>query len=401
MNKAVEIKENLYWVGVRDYDIEVFDIVMKTENGTTYNSYLLKGSEKTALIELCKDEFFDEFLERVQSVCDIKDIDIVISNHTEPDHSGSISKLLKLNNKVKVYGSAVALKFLSEITEDEFERQSVKEGDSISLGNYTLEFLTTPFLHWPDSQMTYCKELKTLFTCDVFGAHFASEELFNDLITTDYSSDYKYYYDAIFSPFKEHVLKAIDKIEKLEFDTILNGHGPILRKDLDKYIGLYKEWSQPIKNEKPFIVIPYVSAYGYTKMMAMKIKEGVLSVGNIDCFDYDITFSDIEEVKAQVEKADGVIFGTPTILADALPPVIEVMNVLNPVIHKGKKTGAFGSYGWSGEGVSNIRRRLNSLQMEMPAGRLKVRFKPNEYNLKECFDYGKAIAESVLEEYNK
>ncbi len=400
MKKALEIKENLYWVGARDYEIEVFDIVMKTENGTTYNSYLLKGSEKTALIELCKEEFFDDFVEKINEVCDIKDIDFVITNHTEPDHSGSITKIVELNKDIMVYGSPVALSFLSEISRVTFNKQAVKEGDSLSLGNYTLEFISTPFLHWPDSQMTYCKELKTLFTCDVFGAHFASEEMFDDLITKDYSSDFKYYYDAIFSPFKEYVLSGIAKIENLEFDTILNGHGPILRKDIHKNIELYKKWSQPVKNDKPLVIIPYVSAYGYTKKMAEKIKEGVCTIDQIECIDFDVTFSDINEVKEMVEKANAVIFGSPTILADALPPIVEILNVINPVIHKGKIAGVFGSYGWSGEAVNNIASRLDDLRIEMPAGNLKVKFNPTDDDLSACVAYGKRIAESVMSSYN-
>ncbi len=401
MNKAIEIKENLYWVGVRDYNIEVFDIIMHTKNGTTYNSYLLKGSEKTALIEICKEEFFDEFIERISSVCDIKDIDYVITNHTEPDHSGSITKLIELNKDIVVNGSAVALNFLSEIAHVPFKKCIVKEGDTLSLGNYILEFISTPHLHWPDSQMTYCKQLKTIFTCDMFGSHFASEELFNDLVTKDFSGDYKYYYDAIFGPFKPYVLSAIQKIEMLDFDVILNGHGPILRKDIKKYIDLYKEWSKPHKNEKPMVVIPYVSAYGYTKKLADEIRRGVLSVGNIECLEYDLVTDDMNDVKEKVEVCDGVLFGSPTILSDALPPVMEVVNVLNPIIHKGKLTGAFGSFGWSGEAVENIASRLKSLKLDIPVGTYKVRFNPVGEDLSNAYEYGKNFAEAVVLSYNK
>ncbi len=401
MNNAVEIKENLYWVGARDYDIEVFDIVMHTKNGTTYNSYLLKGSEKTALIEICKAEFFDEFIERISSVCDVKDIDYVITNHTEPDHVGCINKLVELNPNIVINGSPVAMNFLSEIAQIPLKKCVVREGDVLSLGNYNLEFIQTPHLHWPDSMMTYCREIKTIFTCDMFGSHFASQELFDDLIETDFIPDYKYYYEAIFGPFKQYVLNAIEKIEKLDFDVILNGHGPLLRKDIKKYLDLYKEWSHVHVNEKPMIVMPYVSAYGYTKILGDEIKKGILSVGNIDCFDFDLVTDDMNEVKEKIEICDGVLFGSPTILSDALPPIMEVVNVLNPIVHKGKQTGAYGSFGWSGEAVDNIASRLKSLKLEMPVETIKVRFKPSTEEVQQAFEYGKGFAEVVVSKFNE
>lgn len=399
MNKALEVKQNLYWVGTRDFDIEVFDIVMRTENGTTYNSYLIKGSEKTALVEICKEQFFDDYLENISSICDIKNIDYVITNHTEPDHSGSIKKLVELNESIVVYGSKIAISYLNEIANIPFNSVVVKEGDTLSLGNYNFTFISTPFLHWPDSMMTYCKELKTLFTCDMFGSHFCSNEIFNDLITTDFMSDYKYYYDAIFSPFKEFVLKGISKIENLDFDTICNGHGPVLRKDLDKYIGLYKQWSQPVKNDEPHVVIAYVSAYGYTKKIAEQIAKGISTVDGIVCESFDLTFSDMNEVKEKVEKADCILFGSPTILCDALPPVYEVMSILNPVIHKGKIAGAFGSYGWSGEAVSNLNSRIRRLKLDMPYDSIKVKFNPNDADLRSAFDYGQSYADYITEKF--
>lgn len=401
MDNAVKIKDNLFWVGARDYDIEVFDIIMRTDKGTTYNSYLIKGSEKTALIEMCKESFFDEFLERVSAITDISKIDYVITNHTEPDHSGSITKLVELNPDVEIVGSKIALKYLSNISQIDFKSIVVKDGDTVSLGNYEFNFISTPFLHWPDSMMTYVKELKTLFTCDVFGCHFCSEELFNDKIKYDFIDEYKYYYDAIFSPFKTYVLSALSKIENLEFDTIATGHGPILRENLDYYIDLYKTWSTPVKHEKPYILIAYVSAYGYTEKMAKSIFKGIVENNDVTVRMYDITFSDITKIKEKVEKADGILFGSPTILSDALPPVYDIINTLNPVIHKGKIIGAFGSYGWSGEAITNIEQRITQLKLAMPLGSIKTCFNPNDDVLEQCEIYGDKFAKEVVQSFYK
>ncbi len=388
MNEALKVVENIYWVGARDYDIEVFDIVLKTDRGTTYNSYILKGENKIALFELCKIDFYDEFMERISSICDPSEIDYVITNHTEPDHTGSLYKLIELNPNIQVYGSKIAIEFLNEITNRPFNSNVINYGETLDLGGRTLEFIQAPFLHWPDSVFTYVKESKTLFTCDVFGAHFCSEEIFNDLIEEDYTEHYKYYYDCILDPFHEYVLKAIEKIEKLDITTICNGHGPVIRKELDKYINLYKEWATKEKKKVPSVVIPYASAYGYTKKMAEEIKKGIEVEGKVECTLFDLTLTSLETVLLEIKEADGILFGSSTILNDTLPPILNILAELNPVIHKGKIVGAFGSYGWSGEAVPNIESRLKQLRLKMPLESIRVKFSPTDENLSQCYEYG-------------
>ncbi len=169
MKGYLKVKDDIFWVGALDFDIRTFDVVMYTEYGTTYNSYVVKVSEKTAIIEAAKGKFFDEYLERLNTITSPEKIDYLVVNHTEPDHTGAIEKLLDINPNMTIIGSAFAIKFLKEITNKDFKSQVVKEGEEISLGNKTLTFLSVPFLHWPDSMYTYIKEDKTLFTCDSFG----------------------------------------------------------------------------------------------------------------------------------------------------------------------------------------------------------------------------------------
>lgn len=393
MYNSLNVTDNIYWVGSLDYDIRTFDVVMYTEYGTTYNSYIVKGKEKTALIEAAKDKFFDEYLNRIKNVIEPDKIDYLIVDHTEPDHTGAIEKFLEINPDVTIVGSASAIKFLKEITNRDFKNQIVKDGDTLSLGDKTLKFIMAPFLHWPDSMYTYIEEDKTIFTCDSFGCHYCDENVFNDKIEGDFYESYKYYFDCIMGPFKEHVLNALNKIKDLDIKIICPGHGPVLRKDIDKYLELYKQWSQVKKTNN--VIIGFVSAYGYTKQIAEKISEGVKSSG-INTKIYDLETADKNEVLSEIYLSKGLLIGSPTIVNDALPPVWNILSSLNATINKGLVTGAFGSYGWSGEAVPNIESRFKQLKFKIPVSGLKINFKPSESQLKEAFEFGKKFAESLV-----
>lgn len=397
-----KLKENIYSVGVQDPNLRIFDIVMYTKYGTTYNSYLVVGSEKVALIENVKYKFFDQFLDNIKEIIDPAKIDYLIVNHTEPDHSGSIERLLEINPKIKIFGSSSAIRFLKKISNKDFDYQVVNDGDQISLGNKTLRFISAPFLHWPDSIYTYLVEDSILFTCDSFGCHYSTENLdINWVMNNDkegFMDAYKYYYDVIMSPFKNYVLQAIEKIKNLRIDIIATGHGPILTNYKNELISLYKSWSEELleKPEKPYVVIVYVSAYGYTEMLAKKISEAIVQSG-IDVLLYNAIDHKIEEILEKIYRAKGVLFGSPTINSDALLPIYEILIRLNPIVHGGKVAAAFGSYGWSGEAVSNIEARLKQLRFKVVEPGLKVNFKPNDEELKKAYDFGILFAEKIKE----
>lgn len=398
--KSLKIKNDLYWVGALDPELRVFDIIMHTPYGTTYNSYVVKGSEKTAVIETVKVEFFEQYLERLEDLeVNLKELSYIVVNHTEPDHAGSVAKLLALAPNAKVVGSPIAIKYLKAITNTDFEYIEVREGATLSLGNKTLKFLSVPMLHWPDSMYTYVEEDKTLFTCDSFGSHYSFDGVFNDLIENkeDYLDALKYYFDCIMGPFKPFMLKAINKIEKLDIDTICPGHGPVLRSNPFEVVNKCKEWCQPTKkNEVKKIVIPYVTAYGYTEVIAKEIVKGIESKGNFDIKLLNVIEHDLNDVVAEVASSDAFICGSPTILADMLEPIRELLTKLNPVIHGGKYAGAFGSYGWSGEAVPRIDTRLVELKMKTVAPSININFKPSEKELEESFNYGVAFADVLM-----
>lgn len=404
--KSLEIKKNIYWVGALDPDLRTFDIIMYTPYGTSYNSYVINGSEKVALFETVKVQFFDQYLERLKDLnIDITKIDYIVVNHTEPDHAGSVAKILDISPNSKVIGSPAAIKFLKKIANREFEYVTIKNNDTISLGDKTLQFISVPFLHWPDSIYTYVIEDEVLITCDSFGTHYSSEAVLNKNVEnkSDYLGSLKYYFDCIFGPYKSFVLKALEKIDKLKISTILPGHGPVLSDNPQEIIELYREWSTPkVKNPKDskLVTLSYVSAYGYTEIMAQEIARGIESVGNFKTKLYDIIDYEMSEIVSSIDESDGVLFGSPTIVAELLPPVRNLLTELNPIIHGGKLAAAFGSYGWSGEAIPRIETRLNELSMKLYTPSLKINFKPSDEEMKLSFDYGVGFAKTLLGEKN-
>ncbi|MBU3113345.1 FAD-dependent oxidoreductase [Clostridium lacusfryxellense] len=402
--KALEVKKDIHWVGAQDPNLRIFDIIMYTPFGTTYNSYVVKGSEKTAIFETVKEKFFDEYLERLKSIdIDIEKIDYLVVNHTEPDHAGSVGKLLDIAKNAKIVGSQAAIDFLKEIINRDFEFIVVGDGDSISLGNKTLSFISAPFLHWPDSMFTYVEEDKLLITCDSFGSHYASDAVFNDLSENqeNYMEALKYYFECIMSPFKPYVLKAIDKIKDLKIDMICPGHGPVLREDPWKIVNLYKEWSLPEKTSaQSEITLCYVSAYGYTEAVAKKIEEGINSKSDYKVNMYDVIHHDMNDILTSIDKSEGIIFGSPTINGDALKPIWDILINLNPIVHGGKVASAFGSYGWSGEGVPNIEDRLKQINLDLYPS-MSFNFKPNDKDLNFAYKFGESFAQKITEKIKK
>lgn len=397
--KSLKLKENIHWIGALDPDLRLFDIIMHTEFGTTYNSYVVKGSEKIAIIETVKVKFFDEYLEKLSKIIDVTDIDYIVVDHTEPDHAGSVAKLLELNPTAKIVGSPTGLSFMKNVSNKEFDSIPVGTGDTLSLGDKTLRFFSVPMLHWPDSIYTYLEEDNVLFTCDSFGAHYSLDTILSSTIKNhdDYMKALKYYYDMIMGPFKPYVLKGIDAIKDIDIDMICTGHGPVLDENPHEIIDIYKEWSTEVNpNERKTIVIPYVSSYGYTEELAFKIADGIKSLIEIDVRLYDMVNSDKSKVMDEIYWADGLLFGTPTILGEALMPIWDILISMFPVIHSGKHASSFGSYGWSGEGVKHVIQRLKQLRMKVVDPGLQVKFKPSDNELKEAFEFGVNFGERVL-----
>ncbi len=389
--KSIKLRDDFFWTGIIDDQLRVFDIIMYTEFGTTYNSYVLKADDKVILFETAKAKFFDEYLSKLQEVIDVTKIDYLVVDHTEPDHAGSVEKLLDYSPQMKIIATTTAINFLKEIVNRDFVSLPVKDNQKMTIGNRTLSFMVVPNLHWPDTMYTFIEEEQILVTCDSFGSHYCLPEVVSTEIKNedDYQSALKYYYDCIIGPFKPFMLKALNRVEKMDISMIATGHGPVLVGDrIPQVMKTYRKWSTVVNpNTKKTVVIPYVSAYGYTGMLAEKIADGVRDSGDVDVRIYDMVTADKDKVNEELLFADGLLFGTPTIVGDALQPIWDLVISMFPGTHGGKHASAFGSYGWSGEGVPNIIDRLRQLKMKVTDG-LKIRFKPSEADLVTAYEFG-------------
>lgn len=389
--KAVELRNNFYWTGIVDDNLRVFDIIMYTEFGTTYNSYLLKAGDKTILFETAKVKFFDEYLERLKEIVDVTKIDYLVVNHTEPDHAGSVENLLKLSPGMKIIATGCAIGFLKEIVNGDFTAIPVRDNQRMTIGDKTLRFMVVPNLHWPDTMYTYIEEEQLLVTCDSFGSHYGFHDLLVSKVTDHegYMRATKYYYDCIIGPFKSFMLKALKRVRELDVSMICPGHGPILDEKIDFMLNTYETWSTVVNpNPRKTVIMPYVSAYGYTGQLAEKIAEGIRDSGDVDVRCYDMVEADQAKVLEELGYADGILFGTPTIVGEALKPIWDLTTSMFAGTHGGKLASAFGSYGWSGEGVPHIMERLKQLRMKLIDDGFRVKFKPSEANLTDAYDYG-------------
>ncbi len=398
-DQAVELAPGVHWVGVLDPHLRNFDIILRTANGTTYNSYVVRGDKGVAVIDTVKEAFADDFFRRLESVARYDEITTIVLNHLEPDHSGALPELLKRAPQAKVYLSSRAQMMLKALLKPTGEKPPeyipVTTDDTVDLGGRTLRFLHTPYLHWPDTQCTYLVEDSLLFTGDIFGCHFCDARLFNDSVG-DFRFSFEYYYAHIMRPFRENVLDALALIEPLELKLIAPAHGPILRHAPRDYVHRYRELAMPrlfneARNEKTLLVF-YISAYGNTRRMAESLAAGAETIGGVRVSLYDLEGGESGVFTDLIEEADGLAFGSPTINADAVKPVWDVLSSLTTVNVKGKLGAAFGSYGWSGEAVRLIEDRLRGLKLRVPVEGLRIKLVPDAGELEQCRSLGESLA---------
>lgn len=397
--KILEVKKDIYWVGALDRSLETFDIVMETQYGTTYNSYFIDAEKKT-LIDSVKEQFCEEFIDKLKTLTNPSEIEYIIVNHTEPDHSGSISGLLDIAPDATIYGSKAAINYLTEIVNKPFNSVPVKDGDTLSLGNKTLHFVNAPNLHWPDTIYTFIEEDNVLFTCDSFGAHYCDAEMFDDLVDKEkHNEAFNYYFDVILKPFSGFMLKAIDKIKDFKIDLVCPGHGPILRSNwkeaIEKSKKLAEEYLENIECDGYKILVTYVSAYGYTKQMAEDVVKGILSVKSFDVEIVDIENILLGELESKIVQSNALLVGSPTINKNTLLPIYRLFSLMTPLRDRNKKAAAFGSYGWSGEAVNIIETNLRLMGLDIIVDGLRAKFAPANEKENNLIEFGKEFAENL------
>lgn len=378
---AEMLKDDIYWVGVKDPDLKVFDIIMETKKGTTYNSYVI-NDEKVAVIDSCKNGFYEDYKKSLKEVIGEKKVDYIVVQHTELDHSGTVKMLLKDYPEATVLGTKMALNFLKNIVNGPFNGVEVNE--DINLGNHTLKFIKAPNLHWPDTMFTYVKEKKVLFTCDFTGCHYCPEGSIKDIGAEDFVPEMKYYFDCIMGPFKPYVLKGLDHIKDLEIDIMATSHGPVYQgENVSKALAYYKEWATEEPIDPKRVEIFYITAYGNTGDMAIYLRNKLEEKG-YKAGVHEITSMSMEEAVSLIEKSKGFMIGSPTINADAVKPAWDLLSLVNVSINRSKAALAFGSFGWSGEGVPMLTARLKSLKLKTVEEGFKFYFVPSEADYKKA-----------------
>lgn len=394
----MKIADNVYYVGVSNPTLRVFDIIMCTEYGTTYNSYLVKGADKTALIDGAHKGFEANFQENVEAITDFANIDYMVVNHTEPDHSGAIRLVIEKNPDIVVYGTAACLKNLDNIVRLPFNRVAVKDGDTLELGGKTLTFCVSPNIHWPDTMMTYLAEDKILFSCDFLGAHFAEPTMYVHKAYKKelYEKEFKVYYDAIMGPFAKFVIRALDRIKDLDIALVCPSHGPmIMGGNIQVAMDTYRKWATPEEKTDKTVAIYYVSAYGYTRQMCQYLAEKLEAKGLVVSA-FDVIKTDAADIAAHLED-DCLVFGSPTLNRAALKPVLDVISSIDAVGAAGRPYATLGCFGWSGEACAQLNDRCNSIKMKQVGESVRSQFTPTD----EVWAQLDTLADQIAETVNK
>ncbi|TET55722.1 FprA family A-type flavoprotein [Candidatus Bathyarchaeota archaeon] len=358
--KPRELKPNVYWVGAVDWDRRLFDELIPLPDGTSYNAYLIKGSEKTALIDTVDPTMAEELISNLNRL-DVKHIDFIVANHAEQDHSGTLPQILKLYPNATVVATPKCKTLLTELLLiPESKIMAVKDGETLSLGEKTLEFIHAPWVHWPETMLTYLREDRILFPCDLFGSHLAS----SDLYVTDEATVHeaaKRYYAEIMMPFRTIVQKNLEKIKDLQIDVIAPSHGPIYDKP-EFILEAYRDWVYA--SPKNIVVLPYISMHGSTRKMVKHLVSALVERG-ITVKQFDLAKTDIGKLAMALVDAITVVIGTPTVLIGPHPKVVYAVYLTNALRPKLKFASIIGSYGWGGRMVEQITEMLSNLKVQL------------------------------------
>lgn len=394
--QTVEIAPNTTAIRSLDWDRDRFDIEFGLQNGTTYNSYLIRG-EQTVLIDTSHQKFRQLYLDTLKSLVNPKTIDYIIVSHTEPDHSGLVEDVLQLAPRATVLASKVALQFLEGLVHDPFSKRIVKSGDRINIGQgHEIEFVSAPNLHWPDTIFSFDRKTQILYTCDAFGMHFCDHRTFDEDLDA-IEADFRFYYDCLMGPNARSLLNAMKRMGELgNIQIIANGHGPLLYHHLDVLTEYYQNWSQRQAKTETTVGLFYVSGYGYSEQLAHAIGDGLQKAG-VGSEVVDLHTADFQEIQELAGRASGLIIGMPptsSIVAQA------GISSLLAVAKNKQVVGLFECYGGDDEPIDTLRRKFIDLGIKEAFPAIRIKEIPNEATYQICTEAGTDLGQKVVRERN-
>ena len=388
---VTQISKDVHSVGVRDWNRRLFDALIPLPNGTTYNSYLITGDNRKALIDTVNPGFEKEWEEKIRKITDLSEIDYVIMNHAEPDHAGAIPYMLSINSKAKLVTSSKGAKMAQTFYKIPQERIiAVKHQEAISLGGKTLHFIEAPMLHWPETMFTYLQENKILFPCDFFGSHVASgvyDDELEDLIVHA-----QRYFGEIMMPFRPMAQKALEKIKDLEIEIIAPSHGPIYRNP-ERILNAYKKWANGETKQKATIV--YVTMWNSTEKMIQPMVETLAAEG-VEVALHNLTVADIGDVAKDLVDSKAIVLGAPTVLTGMHPLAVYAAYLVKALRPPVKFGVVLSSYGWGGGTLRHAQEILGLLKIEV-VGAMEVNGPPAEKDIVQIVEIGKNLAQKIKE----
>lgn len=389
---VVKLKEGIYWVGAIDWNARDFH-GYSTPYGTTYNAYLILD-EKNVLVDTVKAPFFGEMLDRISEIIDPSKIDYIISNHVEMDHSGALPQTIEKIGNPLVITSERGQKGLEKHYKGSINFKIVKTGDTLPIGKRNLLFIEAPMLHWPDSMFTYIKEDRVLLPNDAFGQHIASSYRFEDEANEDIMRHAAKYYANIIWPFAPIVIRKIEEILKMgiPIDMIGPSHGFIWRRDPNRIIQRYLKWSQGETDKKALVI--YDTMWGSTEALAKGILKGLIEQG-VEARLLHLRSNHRSDIIEEMLNARGIILGSPTLNNGMFPTMGDFLTYLKGLKPKGKIFALFGSYGWAGGAIREMRSLLEAERFEIWEKELSIQYVPDREEINKAIEFGKEFAKRI------
>ncbi len=395
MINAIQMTDDIYWVGVNDKETDLFESLWPLPEGVSYNSYLIKD-EKIALIDTVKINYNDSFLEKIKGLIGERKVDYLIINHMEPDHSGSIKSLREAYPDLKIVGNAKTMNFLAGFYNIKEGTKIIEDGDQLDLGKHQLSFYLTPMIHWPETMMTFDEYDQILFSGDAFGG-FGSLDgvLFDDELNINfYATEIRRYFSNIVAKYSPLVSKAIQRLSDLDIKMIAATHGPVWREDPNYIIEEYRKWSNYETDEG--VVVVYGSMYGNTKIMAEAVARSLSENGIENIKLFDVSRKHVSDIINEIWQYKGVVLGSCIYNLEIFPPMETLINDLENRNLKKRVLGIFGSYSWSGGAVSRLQNFAKQVNCQLVEPVVEVQYSPDANMLDQCYELGKNVAEAVI-----